>query len=76
MAAGAFEDGGRELVPAIGVRGGGREHIEQHGLDDEAVVIIPVEVGAVAVDAVALILGEVLTDGVVDTHEVGFAGEA
>ena len=46
------------------------EHVEQHRMDDEAVVVVPVERRAVAVGAVALVPLVVLAQRVVDAHPI------
>ena len=53
----------------------GLEDVEQHRLDDEAVVVVPVEVGAVAVVAVADVPLRVLPERVVDAHAIPSSAE-
>ncbi len=53
----------------------GAHHVEQHGLNNVAVVVVPVKIGAVAIRAIALVPGLVLLDGVVRPHQVAAARE-
>ena len=71
VAAGAgFHGLAEEGFPALGGFADGVEDVEQHGLDDEAVVVVPMEVGTIAVEAVALVPLLVLAQGVVNAHGV------
>src|SRR2546423_3615556 len=63
VAARSRQDGGVQVVPALVLFLHRFEHVEQHRLDDEAIVVIPMEISAVAVDAVALVPVHVVLEG-------------
>ena len=47
-----------------------REHVDQHRMNHEAVVVVPMEQRSIAVRAVAFVPLFVLTDGVVHSHRI------
>ncbi len=65
------QDRGIEALPCVRPAPGGFENLQQHRLNDEAVVVIPMELRTIAVKAVALVPGLVFADSVVDAHGVG-----
>jgi len=70
VAAGPGEGGGPHGLPGRRGRPAGLEHVEEHRVDHEAVVVVPVEGGTVAVDPVALVPLGVLAQGVVHPERV------
>src|ERR1700737_2004692 len=70
VALGALMDGCAHGRPGGGLIAYGVHELQEIGLDDEAVVEVPVEVRAVAVGAVAEIPALVFAEGVVDAHAV------
>src|SRR6202158_4216380 len=48
----------------------GLKHVDQHGLDDEAVVIVPVKLSAIAVNAVAFLPFFMVAHSVIDAHRI------
>lgn len=70
VTAGAVENAVAELREVLE----GFDDVGEHGVDDVAVVVVAVEFGSVAVNAVAEIPLFVLAEGVIDAHAVcGFA---
>src|SRR5258705_12837911 len=70
VALGSLMDGGAHGGPGGGLVAEGVHELEEIGLDDEAVVEVPVEVRAVAVGAVAEVPALEFAEGVVDAHAV------
>ena len=70
VALGVLLDGLAHGGPCGGVVAYGVHELEEVGLDDEAVVEVEVEVGAVAVGAVAEIPALEFAEGIVDAHAV------
>src|SRR5579883_3340348 len=75
IALGAFKLDEVELANGMLLFRADAQHFEQHGVDDIAIVVVPVVVRAIAVDAVALVPLHVAVDGVFDGALVALSGE-
>src|SRR5206468_11400959 len=71
----ALLDPRRELLPRSDVVTAGIEDVEQHRVNHEAVVVIPVEFRTVAVHTIALVPLLVLTQRVVDPNAIPIRSE-
>src|SRR5439155_22175377 len=60
----------REILPRRRLAGAGVEDREQHRMDDEAVVVVPMELGTIPIGAVALVPLLVLPQRVVDAQAI------
>ena len=72
---GAGADGRLHGRPRRLLGGDGVHQLQQVGMDDEGVVVVPVQLGTVAVDAVAQVPGGVLAKGVIDAGAVPLFAE-
>src|SRR4029078_1461217 len=66
----ASENTRTHVTPGLRVIATGLHHIEQHWLDHEAVVVVPVEAGTIAVGAVTLVPLLVLAQRVVHAYPI------
>src|SRR5947209_1697728 len=70
VALGPGDNGGLERLPGIRRMGNCLQNLQQHWLNDKAVVVVPMELRPVAIDAVAFVPLLVFPDSVVNPHGI------